>query len=192
MRRSAAALGLCGLLLAARVFAAGVPEPLPEIGPAPPFVLTSQDGKPVSLGDLRGKVVAISFLFTGCSSICPLLTQKLVEVQDSLGDDFASKIRFVSITLDPVNDTPDVLKNYAAAWNAKLSGWSFLTGSPDVVQRVVDAYGVFAARNAGGVIDHTLLTSIVDQHGTLRVQYIGTKFDAGEFRRDLLGLVAPP
>ena len=191
MTRYAAALALCAVLLTARAFAAGAAETLPEIGPAPPFALTSQDGKPVTLAGLRGEVVAVSFIFTGCSSICPLLTQKLVEVQNALGDDFGSKVRFVSITLDPLNDTPEVLKNYAAAWSAKLSGWSFLTGPPDVVRQVVDRYGVFAARNADGVIDHTLLTSIVDPRGVLRVQYIGMRFDADEFRRDLLALVAP-
>ncbi len=189
MTRYAAALALCGILLTAHGFA-GAPATLPEIGPAPPFALTSQDGKPVSLAGLRGEVVAVSFIFTGCSSICPLLTQKLVEVQNALGDNFGSKVRFVSITLDPLNDTPEVLKNYAAAWNAKLSGWSFLTGPPDIVQRVIDRYGVFAARNADGAIDHTLLTSIVDPRGMLRVQYIGMKFDADEFRHDLLALVA--
>jgi protein SCO1 len=190
--RNTAALLLWVILFAAPTFAAAPGAVLPEIGPAPPFTLTSQDGKPVSLADLRGRVVAVTFIFTGCSSICPLLTQKLVGVQDALGKDFGSKIRFVSITLDPVNDSAGVLKNYAAAWNANLSGWSFLTGPPAVVQNVVDQYGVYAAKTADGLIDHTLLTSIIDPRGMLRVQYIGMKFDADEFRRDLLGLVAQP
>jgi protein SCO1 len=121
-----------------------------------------------------------------------LLTQRLVEVQGALGADFGSKIRFVSITLDPLNDTPGVLNNHAATWNAKLSGWSFLTGPPPTVQKIVDRYGVYAAKNADGAIDHTLLTSIIDPHGRLRVQYIGMKVDADEFRRDLLSLAAQP
>jgi protein SCO1/2 len=192
MRRLAAKLAGLVMLAASPLTPAhaGDAEPLPEIGPAPPFALTSQDGKPVSLAGLRRKVVAVSFVFTGCSSICPLLTQKLVEVQDALGDDFGSKIQFVSITLDPLNDTPEVLKNYATAWNAKLSGWAFLTGPPDAVHQIIDRYGVYVARNADGAIDHTLLTSIVDPRGILRVQYIGMKFDADEFRRDLLSLAA--
>ena len=83
------------------------------IGPAPPFTLTSQDGKPVALADLRGKVVAVTFIYTGCPDFCPLLTQKMVDVQDALGADFGAKIAFVSITLDPEHDTPEVLKDYA-------------------------------------------------------------------------------
>lgn len=190
MKLPAAAIALGLALLTARTFAADTGQALPEIGPAPPFALISQDGKPVLLADLRGKVVAVAFFFAGCSTICPLLTQKLVEVQDALGDDFGSKIRFVSITLDPEHDTQEVLKDYAAAWNAKLAGWSFLTGPPEAVQEVVDRYGVYAAKTPTGSIDHTLLTSIVDQRGILRVQYIGMRFDPAEFRRDLLSLVA--
>jgi protein SCO1/2 len=190
VKRRAAAIALGVALLMARAFAADTGEALPEIGPAPPFALIAQDGRPVSLADLRGRIVAVAFFFAGCSTICPLLTQKLVEVQDALGNDFGTKIRFVSITLDPEHDTQDVLKDYAAAWNAKLSGWSFLTGPSAVVREVVDRYGAYAAKTPQGSIDHTLLTSIVDQHGILRVQYLGMRFDPAEFRRDLLSLVA--
>src|SRR5436305_3790695 len=115
--------------------------PLPEIGPAPAFALMSQDGKPTSLIGLRGKVVAVSFFYTACPDICPLLTQKLVEVQDSLGEDFGSKIAFISITVDPEHDTQEVLKDYAAAWEAKTGGWSFLSGPPAAVHDVVRRYG---------------------------------------------------
>src|SRR5437016_548196 len=73
-------------------------EPLPELGPAPPFALTAQNGTPVSLADLRGKVVAVDFIYTACPDICPLLTQKMLDVQHSLGEDFGGRIVFVSIT----------------------------------------------------------------------------------------------
>jgi protein SCO1/2 len=164
--------------------------PLPEIGPAPAFALMSQDGKPTSLIGLRGKVVAVSFLYTACPDICPLLTQKLVEVQDALGEEFGKKIAFVSITVDPEHDTPEVLKDYAAAWEAKTAGWSFLSGPPAAVHDVVRRYGIYAAKSAEGGIDHTLLTSIIDPRGVVRVQYLGMRFDPAEFRRDLLSLVA--
>ena len=63
------------------------------IGPAPPFALTSQDGKPVTLAELRGKVVAVTFIYTGCPDICPLLTEKMAQVQDELGANFGAKDR---------------------------------------------------------------------------------------------------
>jgi protein SCO1/2 len=165
---------------------------LPVIGPAPSFALTSQDGAPVTLAALRGKIVAVSFIYTACPDICPLLTQKMAQVQDELGSDFGAKIAFVSITLDPERDTPEVLRDYAQFWGAKLDGWSFLTGSPEAVLAVTQRYGVFVAKNENGSVDHTQLTSIVDAEGTMRVQYLGARFDPEEFRRDLLSLLHQP
>ena len=110
-------------------------------------------------------------------------------VQDQLGANFGEKIHFVSITVDPERDTPEVLKEYAQVFGANLSGWSFLTGTPDAIRDVTGRYGIFAAKTANGSIDHTFLTSIIDQRGILRVQYLGVRFDPEEFRRDLVSLL---
>jgi protein SCO1/2 len=162
---------------------------LPKIAPAPDFTLTSQDGVPVSLKDLRGKVVAVTFIFTMCSTTCPVLTPMMSFVQDRLGSDFGAKIAFISITVDPERDTPEVLKEYAQAFDANLAGWSFLTGEPAAIREVTRRYGVYAAKSENGDVDHTFLTSIIDPHGILRVQYLGVRFDPEEFRRDLLSLL---
>src|SRR5215510_16210466 len=139
--------------------------PLPKIAAAPEFILTSQDRAPVALSDFRGKVVAVTFIFTLCTDTCPVLTPMMSFVQDQLGNDFGEKIRFVSITIDPERDTPEVLKDYAQAFGANLSGWAFLTGTPEAIRDVTRRYGVFAAKTANGSIDHTFLTSIIDQRG---------------------------
>jgi protein SCO1/2 len=162
---------------------------LPYIAPAPAFALTSQDGMPVALADFRGKVVAVTFIYTSCMDTCPVLTALLAHVQDQLGPDFGKRIAFVSITVDPERDTPEVLKRYAETFGADLNGWAFLTGDPAAIRDVVFRYGAFAAKNADGRVDHTFLTSIVDRSSTLRVQYLGVRFDPDEFRRDLLSLV---
>jgi protein SCO1 len=164
-------------------------QALPKIAPAPDFALTSQDGAPVKLADYRGKVVAVTFIFTLCADTCPVLTPMMSFVQDQLGNDFGEKIRFVSITVDPERDTPEVLKDYAQAFGANLSGWAFLTGAPDAIRDLTRRYGVLASKTASGSVDHTFLTSIIDQRGILRVQYLGVRFDPDEFRRDLLRLV---
>jgi protein SCO1 len=164
-------------------------EALPKIAPAPEFALISQDRAPVKLADYRGKVVAVTFIFTLCADTCPVLTPMMSFVQDQLGADFGKKIAFVSITVDPERDTPEVLKEYAQAFGANLAGWSFLTGSPEAIRDVTRRYGVFAAKNANGGVDHTFLTSIIDRHGILRVQYLGVRFDPEEFRRDVLSLL---
>jgi protein SCO1/2 len=165
---------------------------LPTIGAAPDFALTSQDGAKVTLGALRGKVVAVTFIYTSCPDVCPMLTDKMARVQDALGADFGSKIAFLSITVDPERDTPEVLKEYAEALDADLAGWSFLTGSPTAVREVAQRYGVAVAPAAGGQVDHTLLTTLVDRQGVMRVQYLGYRFDEEEFRHDLQGLVSEP
>jgi protein SCO1 len=162
------------------------------LGRPPDFALISQDGAEVTLAALRGKVVALTFIYTSCPDICPMLTDKLARVQDELGSDFGSRIAFVSITTDPERDTPDVLKGYAEAFEANLAGWSFLTGEGAAVLDVAHRYGVAAAKAADGQVDHTMLTTLIDRQGTMRVQYLGYRFDEEEFRRDLQGLMNEP
>jgi protein SCO1 len=164
-------------------------EPLARIAPAPQFALTSQDGKQVALADLRGKVVAVTFIFTLCSATCPVLTPMMSLVQDRLGPDFGKNVAFVSITIDPERDTPEMLKLYAEMHGADLAGWSFLTGEASIIQDLTRRYGVFAAKTADGDIEHSFLTSIIDRHGIIRVQYLGVRFDPEEFRRDILSLL---
>jgi protein SCO1 len=162
---------------------------LPTIAVAPAFALTSQDGTPVALADLRGKVVAVTFIYTSCADTCPMLTALMAHVQDKLGRAFGEGIAFVSITVDPERDTPDVLKQYAETFGADRKGWAFLTGDPREIRDVIRRYGVFTAKSAEGEVDHTFLTSIVDRNGMLRVQYLGVRFDPDKFRRDLLSLL---
>jgi protein SCO1/2 len=117
-----------------------------------------------------------------------VLTPMMSFVQDQLGRDFGEKIVFVSVTVDPERDTPEVLREYAQAFGADPAGWFFVTGPPDVIRDLTGRYGVFASKAENGNIDHTFLTSIIDARGILRVQYLGVRFDPEEFRRDLLNL----
>jgi protein SCO1/2 len=165
---------------------------LPTIGAAPDFALTGQDGAPVTLADLRGKVLAVAFIYTSCPDVCPLLTTKMAEVQDALGADFGRRVAFVSITVDPARDTPEMLKDYAAAHGADPRGWAFLTGAADDIRAVARGFGVAVLPAQDGTVDHTTLTSLVDRHGLIRVQYLGYRFDPEEFRRDISGLLAEP
>jgi protein SCO1 len=162
---------------------------LSKIGPAPEFTLTNQDGKHVTLRELRGKVLAITFIFASCTDTCPLLTAKMAGIQNRLGSDFGSKVSFVSITVDPERDTPEVLKRYAEAHKANATGWVFLTGTQAEIRDVAKRYGIYYKKTRRGDVDHTFLTSIADQSGILRVQYMGVKFNPDEMLRDLQNLV---
>ena len=167
-------------------------QPLQKIAPAPEFSLTSQDRRQVTLADFRGRVVAVTFIYTSCTTTCPVLTPTMSFVQDQLGPNFGTKIAFVSITVDPERDTPEVLKEYAQAFGANLAGWASLTGPPEIIRDVTRRYGVFASKTADGDVEHTFLTSVVDPRGILRVQYVGVRFDPDELRRDLLSLLQEP
>jgi protein SCO1/2 len=162
---------------------------LPVVGPAPDFALTAATGERVALADLRGKVLAVTFIFASCSDTCPLLTAKMAEVQRRLGADFGSRVGFVSITVDPANDTPERLREYAARFGADVPGWSFATGSPAQIDEVVRRYGGFAKRTPKGDLEHLTLTSLIDARGRLRVQYLGWRFDARELLADLRSLL---
>jgi protein SCO1 len=190
------ALGLALAVMGAGTAAAHDPPAeelrLPVIGPAPEFSLTSQDGETVTLEDFRGRALAVTFIYTACPDYCPMLTAKMVGVQDDLGDDFGARVAFVSITVDPELDTPEVLRHYALVHGADLQGWAFLTGEPEAIAEVTRNYGVFAQKAVGGEIDHTFLTSLIDPEGILRVQYMGVRFDPDEFRSDLVSLLDEP
>jgi len=162
---------------------------LSKIGPAPEFTLTTQDNVKLSLRDLRGKVVAVTFIYASCADTCPLLTAKLAGLQARLGADFGPKVFFASITVDPERDTPEVLTRYAQAHGAKPAGWAFLTGTPAEILAVEKKYGIFARRNPRGDVDHTFLTSLIDRDGILRVQYLGVRFDPNELLADLRSLL---
>jgi protein SCO1 len=166
-----------------------VTSPLPVIGTAAPFELTDQDGATLALSALRGKVVALTFILTTCSSACPVLTAAMAGIRQRLGIDFGRKVHFVSATVDPLTDTPDQLRRYAARFGIEGAGWSFVTGDAARIDAVVAAYGAFVTRRDAGETDHAFLTSIIDRRGRLRVQYLGTRFNPDEMLADLRSLI---
>ena len=166
---------------------------LPELGEAAEFRLTDQSGRSVRLSDYRGKVVLVNFMFTKCPDYCPTLTAVLANVQDSLmREGLGDRVQLLSITVDPENDTPELLRRFAAAMHVDTSAWDFLTGSGDEIEDVSEAYGVFFARSASGSVDHNLLTTVIDRSGKMRVQYLGEQFDPEELLSDIRNLASRP
>src|SRR2546428_3526643 len=162
---------------------------LKRIGPAPDFDLTTQDERRISLSQLRGRVVILTFIYASCADTCPLLTAKMIGLQNRLAAAFGPRVFFLSVTVDPERDTPEVLRRYAVAHGANLGGWAFLTGTPSEIREVARRYGVYYRKTPGGDVDHTFLTSVVDQAGILRVQYLGGRFDPDELLRDITALL---
>ena len=162
---------------------------LPTIGPAPAFELTAQNQRTVALADLRGKVVVVDFIFASCTDECPLQTEKLARVGAALGVDFGPRVHFVSISVDPERDTPEVLAAYAARHHAAREGWSFLTGRPEQVRTISRGYGVVSLRDRRGGLSHNPLTSVIDAAGALRVQYAGVRYQPRELLDDIRSLL---
>jgi protein SCO1/2 len=129
----------------------------------PDVPVTDQDGRRLNFySDLvRGKVVAINFLFTTCTTICPPLAATFARVGNLGGDRFGNEFTLISVSVDPVTDTPQRLKAWAAKFNAK-PGWSLVTGKKDDIDTLLKALGAFSAR----IQDHTPMALIInDQKG---------------------------
>jgi protein SCO1/2 len=138
------ALALAGLVIPGAVFARRVPnDPLPpNLGQLAPFALVRESGKPLLSADLAGKIWVADFVFLGCTESCPLLTTRMSHLQSVLEEEGKKRggalgVRFVSFTVDPTNDTPERLMEYAARWHADTSTWAFATGPLSEVQHVI-------------------------------------------------------
>ncbi len=156
--------------------------------PAPPFALVDQDGRPVSLPDLRGKLVLLDFVFTHCPGPCPILTGLHVQLQRSLAPELRARTRLVSISLDPERDTPEALRAWALARGADLAGWSFLTGPPEEVRAVVESYGVGTTRGPQGELEHLVATFLIDAEGRIAERWLGLEHEPAELARALARL----
>lgn len=131
----------------------------------PNTVLTDQDGQQLRFFDdlIKGKVVVINFIFTGCGDSCPLETARLRQVQQLLGDRVGHDVFFYSISIDPLSDTPEVLKAYAARFKVG-PGWRFLTGDIDQINELRRRLGLFIEGvDNGRSRDHNLSLIVGNQ-----------------------------
>lgn len=123
----------------------------------PNTVLLTEDNVPIRFFDdlLKGKTVMINFMFTTCTGVCPAMTANLAKVQEYLGERVGKDINMISISVDPVVDTPGVLKKYAANYKVKR-GWYFLTGAKPDIDLVLRKVGGFVEQKT----DHTSILII--------------------------------
>jgi protein SCO1/2 len=147
---------------------------LAVIREAPDFTLINQDGERLRLKDLRGKVVLVSFVFTTCNGSCPATTHRMGQTARALKDKDllkADRVRFVSITLDPVRDTPEALRQYMKLYDADPAWWSFLTGEKEQVDKVHASWGMWTKPAANGQLDHPSRVFLLDPRGRIREVY---------------------
>ena len=153
---------------------------------APDFVLMNQDNQRFESSRLRGKVIVLNFIFTTCTDVCPIFTANLAALQRKLNDRYGADLFFVSITTDPEIDSAKVLKGYAGRYRADLKNWAFLTGSEADLKPVWTAFGIRVINKGRGLVQHTSLTTVIDQGGIRRANYLGEKWQLKDLERDVL------
>jgi len=146
---------------------------LQRTDPVPPTRLVDENGAPFDLASLRGKTLLVDFIFTSCPGPCPILTTNHVAAQRALPEAARERVHFVSISLDPRTDTPDVLRTYAEKRGADLDHWTLLTGPEPEVAAVVRAWGVGSTRAEDGSIEHMVISFLVDGEGRIVRRYLG-------------------
>lgn len=145
----------------------------------PDFTLTDQVGRPVRLAQLAGKVVVAAFVYTSCPlpDYCFRLSNNLGRLQKRFVDRLGRDLVLLSITIDPVRDTPEVLKKYATTWKANANSWHFLTGPEADVKAVSRRFGVNFWPDEGA-LTHSLHTVVIDRQGKLAANFEGNEFTA--------------
>jgi protein SCO1/2 len=143
-------------------------------GNVPDFSLTERSNRKVTKQDLVGKVWVADFIFTHCAGICPTMSANMQKLQDKL----PAEVRLVSFSVDPYNDTPEVLTEYANRYGADRERWLFLTGEPGAVQKLsFEGFKLAIDTTSGSAaepITHSSRYALVDKEGTIR-GYFGTE-----------------
>ncbi|MFX3632091.1 MAG: SCO family protein [Candidatus Pristimantibacillus sp.] len=146
-------------------------ESLPVLQAAPDFSLSDIDGKEVSLESTNGKARIVYFYFANCPDVCPPTTFLLSEVQDLLDKEgmLGTKAELISITFDPVRDTPEVIRAFAERNFAEFKGWNFLRGEEAPTIKLAEDFGVGVRKDeVNQSYIHFNVITIVDKEGQIR------------------------
>lgn len=160
---------------------------------APDFALQDAKGRPVSLADFRGKAVVLHFIYASCPDACPLHADLIGRVQAMVNETpMRDQVQFVTITTDPVNDTPEVLEAYGPPHGLDPTNWVFLTSGsdkPELTRELVERFGHrFDATETGAQV-HSVVTHVIDKEGRWRANFHGLKFEPTSLVVYLNGLV---
>ena len=154
-------------------------------GRAPELALVNQSGQPLTLMELRGKVVLLTFTYSTCAEVCPLITAAMVTLQQRLTAAERQQVFFLSVTAQPEVDTPAVLHAYAHRLGVDLASWAFVTGHPQAVQAVWQAFGLTVKPRATGVVDHPAWTFLIDREGMVQYRYLGSLLEVETIVEDM-------
>lgn len=139
-----------------------------EIGKAPAFSFTNQDNEIVTNDNYQGKVYLVEFFFSTCPTICPIMNENMVKLQNEFQKD--DRFAIASITIDPDTDTPEHLKEHAKFLGATMKNWHFLTGQEDAIYDLAKKFNMYVGKNndAPGGFEHSGLFALIDKNGKIR------------------------
>ena len=167
------------------------PKPLPEVKPGSVLdfkniKLVDQDGRPFDLAETRGRAVALTFFFTRCPfpTMCPLLASKFAEAQKLLPAEDLKGAPLISISIDPQNDRPEVLKRYAQTHHADTTRWCFATGELGGITRLALLCGV-NFWDEKGLVNHSLRTLVISPDGRVKRVFSDNAWSAGDLIQEL-------
>ncbi len=164
---------------------------LPVIRPAPDFTLLDTAGHPLRSSELRGQIVLVSFIYTSCPSACPLLTARMSALWRRLERERngRGRVRFLSITVDPLRDSAAELERYAKRFKADPKGWKFLREESQQLREVLATYDEWTRLQADGEIDHPARLYLIDPQGRVREIYSISFFDERQAFLDIQALL---
>lgn len=148
--------------------------------------LMRQDGSPLLPEALRGKTVLLNFAFTACSTTCPGTTQQLRELQQALAA-HSPHIEFITVTVDPLSDTPAVLQRYAQNQGVDFKRWQWLTGEPAQVQRLIQTFGALQG-DSRKPEDHLTSLFLIDGFGRVIGRLSGAPVNLERAQREVLDI----
>ena len=146
----------------------GTPHHLDILFDTPPFTLTDQDAKAFDSTSLHGKVWVSDFIFTSCTSFCPVMTQQMSEFQKLTT---GTAVQMVSFSVDPEHDTPSVLARYASNVHADATRWHFLTGSQESLWKISNGMKLAVGPGDAQQVMHSSHFLLVDGNGHVRGIY---------------------
>ena len=148
--------------------------------------LTDQDGKEFSLADLKGETVLINFMFAGCVSVCPVQTVGLRQVHNEMQLDPAKdKIKILSISIAPLSDTPELLKQFAQRFEIDKPTWRFARTSQALTDELTQEFAVGVKPLEGNQLDHRNLLYLINPEGIMIQQYKGNVVDVERLKNEL-------
>lgn len=157
----------------------------------PDVTLQTIYGQPYSLAPQKKKVRLVELIYTRCPDICPTTTVKMVQLQKRLleANLMGQDVEFLTITIDPQNDTPDVMRYYAKQLGIQEKGWTLLRGDDETIKSVTNSLGFFANKTDDGFISHTSSTYLVDDSNAVIQKFgMGDDFDPEQIYQELLKL----